>query len=109
MHNMGIFQTMLERVKGKKEEPKPRKRMADINLPDESAGTPVGMLLPSEKSKDSLKQTYRDSKKKGWRAGEKEPPEGRWPDIIFGGDPDDPRWYEHNKRVAGLFPDKKKK
>lgn len=76
------------------------RKKADINLPDEKAGEPVGMLLPGEKSKDSLKQQYRDSKKKGWRAGEKETPEGRWPDIIFGGDPDDSRWDEHFARLA---------
>jgi hypothetical protein len=74
---MGIFQTMLEKVRGSK--PPTKKRMDDINLPDEKKGKLIGILGHSDD-----KGTY-----------------GR---AVLGGDPEDPRWGEHNKRVAGLFP-----
>lgn len=68
----------------------------DMNLPDESAGKPVGQLGFAEKSKDSLKQAYRDRlKKKPLDIQQEE--QSR---IIFGGDADDPRWKEFNERLA---------
>lgn len=72
----------------------------DINLPDEKAGKPVGKLPFGVKSKDPMKQEYRDRLRR-----KREPitddyiQQEEQSRIIFGGDADDPRWDEHNKRV----------
>ena len=68
----------------------------DTNLSDEDAGKPVGQLGFADKSKDKLKQEYRDHlRKKPLDIQQEE--QSR---IIFGGDPDDPRWKEFNERKA---------
>jgi hypothetical protein len=64
----------------------------DINLPDEQAGTPVGKLRRDERSKDPLKQGYREDLRKKRTAS---PQADDQADIIFGGDPDDPRWDDY--------------
>jgi hypothetical protein len=63
----------------RKDDPPKRKIRKDVNLPDESAGEPVGKLMPGEES--------RDPKKRGLKSPHA--------NVIFGGDPDDPRWAEH--------------
>lgn len=65
----------------------------DTNLPDEQAGEEVGRLLPGERSQSDLKQRYRDAQQDRPTSGNP-----RWPDVIFGGDPDDPRWADYKRR-----------
>lgn len=75
----------------------------DVNLPDESAGKPVGQLRFPEKSKDSIKQEYRDRLEKRMRREKGPMTDGdiqqeEQSRIIFGGDEDDPRVAEHRER-----------
>lgn len=79
----------------------------DVNLPDESAGKPVGRLPYGARSKDPLKQSYMDRiKRKNKKAGILENQQEKQSREIFGGDADDPRWEEHNERVK-MFASKK--
>lgn len=73
-------------------EPIKRERK-DVNLPDEKKGREIGKLLPGEKSKDPIKEGYRKSVDRSKLANP------RSPDVIWGGDADDPRWNEHDERV----------
>jgi hypothetical protein len=78
-------------IQDDEEPPKAKAHPKDVNLPDEKAGKPVGKLGFADKSKDPLKQGYRDRLRKKPLDIEQEE-QSR---IIFGGDPDDPRWDDY--------------
>lgn len=99
----------------------PRK---DVNLPDDDAGKEVGRLLPGERSKDPVKQRYRDkirTRNKGRDAigfyrnrpaadRDADTQQEDQSDIVFGGDADDPRWKQYfaeRKTLGAMVPKKK--
>lgn len=78
-------------------------RKPDINLPDESAGKPVGMLHSVyADSKDKNKAFYMKYVREHSHVPPTKDDEIRESSArqIFGGDADDPRWDEHRKRLA---------